>query len=1125
MQGANRRAGLFLKYFAFIGLLVSVGLVASGAIGLYFSYQETRNSLQSLQREKALTAAVRIEHFLRDVEAQLGWTTLPLVTVAKDPMEHRRLDYIKLQRQAPAITEISYLDAKGHEQLRISRLAMDVVGSNVDYSKDPRFVEARKGKTWFGPVYFRKDTEPYMTIAIPEAPDRPGVTAVEVNLKFIWDVVSRIRIGEKGVAYVVDDKGFLVAHPDISLVLRKVNLSNLPQVKSALAQKTDFDWQPPPDSHDLDGKPMLAAYAPVEAAGWRVFVEEPTSEVLAPLYAAILRTVFLLLAGVALSIVASVFLARRMVQPVRELQRGAERIGAGDLTSSIDVRTGDELEDLARRFNTMTGQLRESYADLEKKVETRTAELREALDQQTATADVLKVISQSTTDVIPVFEAIVRSARDLGEAFHAYAYRYDGERIHYVTSTDAREEFLGLVRDRPSWEPSQSTMSGRVILARRTMQIEDMNLDPDYSPRPGKPGSITGERRLLGVPMMRDGEPIGVLTVSWIEAGTVPPKFIRLLETFAAQAVIAIENVRLFNETTDALEQQTATADVLKVISQSTTDVKPVFEAIVASARELGAAEYASVFRYEAGKIHFVASTDRRPQWRAFIEGRAPWSPDRASMTGRVVTAKSTVAIEDIHADPEYRVEDRDLWRDHHRLLGVPMMREGEPIGVLLVGWKEAGPVPEKFTRLLETFAAQAVIAIENVRLFNETKEALDRQTATADILRTINATSSDLTPVFAAIAAAAKRLGGARAVVVSLYEEGLIRFVATDPPGPVASTVPDRSSLAGRVVLAKAPVEITDLDSDPDYDPARKLTGTRRSLGIPMLRDGEVIGTINVAWDEPGPIAEKFKQVLQTFADQAVIAIENVRLFNEIQEKSRQLEIANKHKSDFLANVSHELRTPLNAIIGFSDVMLAGMAGELPEKQQEFTRDIRDSGKHLLGLINDILDLSKIEAGRMELDLSRFDVRTAMENAMTLVKGRAERHGINLETNIDAAVGEYEGDERKFKQIMLNLLTNAVKFTPEGGTVTMSAGQMNGSYVFSVTDTGIGIAPEDHGRIFEEFRQVGTDYQRKAEGTGLGLTLTKKLIELHGGSIRLESALGKGSVFTFNLPLEHAPQ
>ncbi len=779
----GRRAGLFLKYLAFIGLLVSVGLIASGAIGLYFSYQETRNSLVSLQREKALTAAVRIEHFLRDIESQLGWTTLPLVAPVASEMEGRRLDFLKVLRQLPAVTEVSHLDGQGREQLKVSRLAMDTAGSNLDLSADPRFVESRKGKTWFGPVYFRKDTEPYMSIAIAEARDRPGATVVDVNLKFIWDVVSRIRIGEKGVAYVIDDKGFLVAHPDISLVLKKVNLSELPQVKAALSAGSAAEWREAPEAHDIEGERVLSAYAGIEATGWRVFVEEPASAVFAPLYDAILRTALLLLAGVVISIIASVFLARRMVQPVRALQQGADRIGAGDLTKRIEVKTGDELEDLAERFNSMTAQLRESYADLERKVEDRTAELREIVEQQTATADVLKVISSSPTDVMPVFEAIVKAATELGEAATAQVFGYDGERLHYVTSCGSSQAWIDDVKARPPWLPDRSTMSGRVILARAIVQIEDMLADDEY---------------------------------------------------------------------------------------------------------------------------------------------------DRSAV------ARSS----------------------SRRLMGVPLMREGQPIGVLNISWLEPGVVPEKFVRLL------------------------------------------------------------------------------------------------------------------------------------------------------------------QTFADQAVIAVENVRLFNEIQDKSRQLEAANKHKSDFLANMSHELRTPLNAIIGFSEVMLTGMTGSLPDKPKEFIGDIRDSGKHLLALINDILDLSKIEAGRMELDVTRFDLREAAANAMTLVRGRAERHGIHLQSSVSDDVSAYDGDERKFKQIVLNLLTNAVKFTPEGGTVTLEAQRMNGAYVFSVKDTGIGIAPQDQEAIFEEFRQVGTDYERKAEGTGLGLTLTRRLVILHGGEIGVESAPGRGSIFTFTLPI-----
>ena len=955
-----RRAGLFLKYFAIIGVLVTVEMAAMAAIGLWFSYQESQQALVQLQREKALTASVQIEQFLSDIERQLGWTAMPIMAAGEDAMKARTLDFIKLQKQLPAVTETSYLDGQGRERLKISRVAMNTVDSGIDFSKDPRFIEARKGKTWFGPVYFRKETEPYMAISIPEARDRPGVTVVDVNLKFIWDVVNRIRVGSSGYAYVVDDQGFLIAHPNISLVLKKVDLSGLPQVAQAIAAPRDSDQRQVTEARDLEGTPVFAAWAPVAATGWRVFVEEPQRDVFAPMYAAIQRTVYFMLAGIALSFLASWFLARRMVTPVRALQKGADRIGAGDLGGRIEVRTGDELEDLASRFNGMADQLQESYAGLEKKVEDRTAELREALSQQTATAEILRVISSSPTDVQPVFEAIVKSAMGLGEARSASLSRFDGELLHLAANTRAMSS------ERPPWPPSRASLSGRVVLEGRSIEIESLAEDTEYDIDTfGDGGQRPPNMHGVGVPMLRDGRPIGVLCVWWPGRGPVPPKYLRLLQTFADQAVIAIENVRLFHELEgrnrdlgEALGQQTATAKILRVISGSPTDVKPVFDAIVRSAVELGEADAAGVCSYDGERLHYVTNHGEPEEWQAYVRSLPPWVPDETTSAGRAILTCSVVAVEDRESDP--------------RLANHPEARNA-----------------------------------------------------------------------------------------------------------------------------------------------------SRRVVSVPMMKEGRPIGVLNVGWREPGAIPAKLVSLLQTFADQAVIAIENVRLFNEIQDKSRQLEEANRHKSEFLANMSHELRTPLNAIIGFSDVMLNGMAGPMNENQKEFATDIRDSGKHLLNLINDILDLSKIEAGRMELDVALFDMPLAMHNAMTLVQGRAERSGIRLATEITPAVREYEGDERKFKQIVINLLSNAVKFTPEGGTVTLAADRVNGAYSICVKDTGIGIAAEDHEKIFEEFKQVGSDYTRKAEGTGLGLTLTRKLVELHGGRIEVESEPGHGSKFTFTLPIE----
>ncbi len=411
-----------------------------------------------------------------------------------------------------------------------------------------------------------------------------------------------------------------------------------------------------------------------------------------------------------------------------------------------------------------------------------------------------------------------------------------------------------------------------------------------------------------------------------------------------------------------------------------------------------------------------------------------------------------------------------------------------------------------------------------------ELSETLKQQTATSEILKVISGTITDAKPVFEAIVQSCLKLFAGSRVTIGLEQNGFFdtkaRATAFDDAAYVAEKIPiDRTSAIGRCILEGRAIHIADTQQASQEFPRSQELGLARGyrsvLSVPLMREGKAIGGLTVIRPEPIAFTDKEIALLSTFADQAVIAIANVRLFNEIQEKSQQLEIANKHKSDFLANMSHELRTPLNAIIGFSEVLVEKMFGEVNDKQLDYLKDIHSSGKHLLSLINDILDLSKIEAGRMELDIAEFDLRAALQNAMTLVKERAQRSGVALELQVDGSLGALRADERKFKQIMLNLLSNAVKFTPEGGKVSVAA-KPNGTAVeFSVADTGVGIAAADQQLVFEEFRQVGRDYTRKAEGTGLGLALTKRFVELHGGAIRLESVPGKGSTFTFTIPVQ----
>ena len=389
------RGRLFWKYVVLFVTLISGVLLASGGLEIYFSYQENKTALARIQSEKAAAAASTIQQFMQEFERQLGWTTHFPFVLDTEGLEQRRLDYLRLLRQVPAITEIIHLDPSGKEQLRVSRLAMDVVGSKKDYSREPEFLEAKALRTYYSPVYFRQESEPYLTLAMADRAKNSGVNVAEVNLKFMWDVISEIKVGKAGYAYVVDSQGRLIAHPDISLVLRQTDLSSLPQVEAArTAPSTPVqERNEAVIASNISGIQVLTAHAAMGPLGWIVFVESPLDEAFAPLYSSILRTMVLLLMGLFLSALASLLLVRKMVIPIRALQTEAARIGAGDLSRRIDIRTGDELEALADQFNHMTAQLQESYAHLEQRVEERTRELSEA--HQTVQEQATRLETQS----------------------------------------------------------------------------------------------------------------------------------------------------------------------------------------------------------------------------------------------------------------------------------------------------------------------------------------------------------------------------------------------------------------------------------------------------------------------------------------------------------------------------------------------------------------------------------------------------------------------------------------------------------------------------------------------------------------------------------------------------------
>jgi len=772
-----KRGRLFRKYVALFAAVVCVALLTNGLFEIWFYYRDHKAALIRIQREQAEAAADKIGRFIKEIESQLGWTT-QMAQTASTP-EQLQFDASRLLRQVPAVAELARLDASGREQLRVSRTAMDEIGSNTDFSNHPSFINAMANKVYYGPVYFRGESEPYMTIALAGAFRDVGVSVAEINLKFVFDLVSQIKVGRKGRAYVVDAQARLIAHPDISLVLRKLDLSSLAQVRAARAVGEAL-LGAVQVANDIEGRRVLTAYAPIAPLDWLVFVELPVDEVYEPLYATIGRTGLLLLAALGLAFLAGMFLARTMVVPIQALRAGAARIGSGDLGQRISVKTGDELEGLADQFNEMAGRLQDSYTDLEKKVKIRTRELAQSVSELRALGEVSQAVN-STLDLQNVLTTIVTKAVELSGADSGGIYVFD----------DLKQEFL----------------------LRATHGMD--------------------------------------------------------------QAMIA-----------ELLKQ-------------------------------------------------------------------------------RIGLDNSFVAI-----------------------------RQGEPIHI-----------PD----------------------------------------------------------------------------------IREEPPNPI------------NAIILRA--------------------GYRAQLAAPLTQRGQIVGLLVVRRREPGRFPKGTVDLIKTFAAQSGLAMQNARLFGEIDEKSHQLEVESKHKSQFLANMSHELRTPLNAIIGYTELILDNIYGETPERMRQVIERLQTNGRHLLGLINDVLDLTKIEAGQLTLALADYSLKEVVDGVIIALEPLAVEKRLAFKAYLPARLPTGHGDERRLSQVLLNLVGNAIKFTDKG-EVAIKASEANGSFTVAVCDSGPGISQSDQARIFGEFQQADSSSTRRKGGTGLGLSIAKRIIEMHNGRIWVESDVDKGSTFFFTLPV-----
>jgi len=772
-----------------------------------------------------------------------------------------------------------------------------------------------------------------------------------------------------------------------------------------------------------------------------------------------------------------------------------------------------------------------------KELEARNRDLTEALEQQTATGEILGVISRSPTDIQPIFDVIVRSAVRLSDAIFSTVILTEGDALRLGAAYGFTGDALATMERNFPASRDIDLPSGQAIREGRVVQLPDAQAS-----RFGAWARAFDFRSYVSVPMFRGGQAIGAIAIARREAGPFSDRQISLLRTFADQAVIAIENVRLFKELearnrdlTEALEQQTATGEVLRVIASSPTELAPVLETVVANAVKLAGANQGHIRQYDGELLKIVADFGESTDEVALLKS-IPVPPSGESASGRAFLECRPIHLVDAQQESWYR--GPALKGGGRTVLVVPLLREGAPIGTISIWRYRVEPFTEKQIELVTRFADQAVIAIENVRLFQELQartgelaRSVEELRALGEVGRAVSSTL-DLETVLTTIVSRAVDLSETTGGIIYEFDERSEELqlrashqVETELVEALRGA-PIRlgEGATGRAAALRTPVQVMDLLTEREFavtqiSPIAEALGYRSVLAVPLLLEDRIMGGLTVWRKQPGGFAPEAVNLLQTFAAQSSLAIQNARLFRELEEKGHLLEVASRHKSQFLANMSHELRTPLNAILGYTELLQDGIYGQIPERAQETMERVARSGRHLLALINDVLDLSKIEAGQLTLSLGDYSLKEVVQTVATAVEPLAAEKQLALRVTLAPDLPVGRGDDRRLSQVLLNLVGNAVKFT-DAGEVRVAARVLDGAFVVSVSDTGPGIAPEDQQRIFEEFQQADTSNTRKKGGTGLGLSIAKRIIELHGGRIRVESAPGKGSTFSFSVPV-----
>ncbi len=767
----------------------------------------------------------------------------------------------------------------------------------------------------------------------------------------------------------------------------------------------------------------------------------------------------------------------------------------------------------------------------------RTDDLTESLEQQTATSEVLSVISRSPGELDPVFQAMLENATRLCEAKFGTMYFREGDAFRAVAMHGASPAYVE-ARLHALLRPGPSTGLGRVAATKRAVQIEDVTADrgyPERDPMRVSAVELGGVRTLLCVPMLKENEVVGAIAIYREVVRPFSDRHIGLVTNFAAQAVIAIENARLLSELRESLQQQTATSEVLKVISASPGELQPVFKSMLENAKRICEAQFGVLYRFDDGAFRPAAWLGVTPALADHLQARGSFHPASGAPLDRLLRQRGGDVVETADAAGEQNLGAPAKLGGARSLLAVPMLKDNDLAGAILIYRTEVRPFTGKQIELVRNFAAQAVIAIENARLLSELRQRTDELgrsveelRALGDVSQAVNSTL-DLETVLSTIVAKAVQLSGTEAGTIYVFDHAEREFHLRASYGMDQELIDalshrhiglDDANVA-RAFEQDEPIQIADLREEPRSELNDIIVGAgyRARLLAPLMRGDEIVGMLLVRRKTPGAFAANIVELMKTFAAQSVLAIQNARLFNEIGEKSRQVEEASKHKSQFLANMSHELRTPLNAILGYTELILDSIYGEAPAKMRAVLERVQSNGKHLLGLINDVLDLSKIEAGQLALSLNDYSVGEMVQGVYMAVEPLASSKKLAFTIELPKDLPPARGDDRRLRQVLLNLVGNAIKFT-DAGEVAVKAAAADGAYTISVRDTGPGIAEADQAKIFEEFQQADNSQTKAKGGTGLGLAIAKRIVEMHGGRLWVASSPGRGSTFSFTVPL-----